>query len=322
MPILESDGDSRSISTASSQSAALPTNVSPKSPTNLNNQSGSAQSSTNTSNEVLASASPPSSTEDKSQPNSQSDGGGKFFWNGIGNKTLFGLPPACTEYMNSQFTVPADSIFKNSFPILTLKPVKLNQPEKSQGPLNTSPLADEVKFAVKVEGGVGYSISNEYGSSMIEDSFTNLAQFDALREVLQVAKSSRTANLGLDGARQLADKFNLNLGDVKKEFQNLEGSFDKYAGDNPFGKAMLNVGTAAIRGLIGGQKIDIPNIWKGSSSSISQTVTISLHCWPVTDEALYNMKIIFPLKILMRLAFPYSEKGKGGGEILYSPIAA
>ena len=105
--------------------------------------------------------------EDRNQPGPTSseesfpEGGGQ----------LFGLPPCGIENLDDPILMSA---FQNSFPILTIRPVKIFRPETMQGATQTEYLAEPYKFAIKTDGGTSYGISNEYGSSMIEETFTNM----------------------------------------------------------------------------------------------------------------------------------------------------
>lgn len=244
--------------------------------------------------------------EDRNQPGPTSseesfpEGGGQ----------LFGLPPCGIENLDDPILMSA---FQNSFPILTIRPVKIFRPETMQGATQTEYLAAPYKFAIKTDGGTTYGISNEYGSSMIEETFTNMAQFESIGQLIQFAKTNRNLGNVMNSLPQsLADKLKITNDELHGMIQNANNA----AGNNDTArsviKTMSEFGTTALRGMFFGQKIDIPNIWKGSSSNISQQVTISLHCFDVNVNSEYERKIIQPLKILLRLAAPYARKVSDG----------
>ena len=68
--------------------------------------------------------------------------------------------------------------------------------------------------------------------------------------------------------------------------------------------SFLNISQTAIKGILHGNKIDIPDVWKSSSGQNQQTFNICLHClYPSIDEE-YHKQIVLPLLILYRLALP------------------
>ena len=72
-------------------------------------------------------------------------------------------------------------------------------------------------------------------------------------------------------------------------------------------QTMKSMGSTLVSAAFKGQKIDIPNIWTGSSGKISQKVTIKLHCLCPGDDRAFINDIALPLAILHRLADPYSK---------------
>lgn len=57
-------------------------------------------------------------------------------------------------------------------------------------------------------------------------------------------------------------------------------------------------------------KIDIPNMWKGSSFTSSYQITIRLYCFSPKDDDHFTRQILAPLGALMMFVAPKSESGK------------
>lgn len=287
------DGNSQSIAPITTIPKGTPSNG------NIGKISSSVQDVANTVKAPI----------DRNQPNASSSAE-TFPGQGSNLKdTIFGLPPCGIENLNDPILMTA---FQNSFPILTIKPIKIFRPKNVNGPTQTEPLGEAYKFAIKTDGGTSYGISNEYGSSMIEESFTNMVQFDSIAQLYQFAKTNRNLReMAGTIPQSIRDKLNI----TKDELNNLSNNARAAASGNTFATKVIDVmhdfGSAALNGMFMGQKIDIPNIWKGSSSNITQQVTIVLHCFDVNVDHEYERKIILPLQILLRLAAPYSTKGDG-----------
>ena len=234
--------------------------------------------------------------------------------------TIFGLPPCGIESLKDPILLGA---FYNSFPILTIRPVKPVRPDKSQGIESAEYLAEPYKFAIRTDGSAGYNITNEYGPSMIEEGFTNMVQLDSISQLLQFIKTNRSMNSIAGNVYDvLQDKFGKKLEITTNELNNIADMAKHAASGNKLAssvaEAMSSFGTAALNGIFKGMKIDIPNIWKGSSSVVSQQATIVLHCFDVNVDSEFQSKIILPLQILLRLASPYSTNSGGseGDEII------
>ena len=61
--------------------------------------------------------------------------------------------------------------------------------------------------------------------------------------------------------------------------------------------------------LAKGQRIDLPNIWQGSSSRLSYSATIRLYNINPYDEKMYKKYIVGPIVALMALTLPRSVDG-------------
>ena len=232
------------------------------------------------------------------------------------DKLIFGLPPIDND------DEVVGTLVKNSFPILKLREVKEVRPEKVSGidPEQSSYKGQAYKFAVTNEGNITYNLTNEYGESFLEEEFLKATTFRGVQEMYQIGKTSRLANSFVKGTQdavnnnnfthQLADTIGNYAADglhmIDEQKQKLQG--------NAISNALLTLGGSAIRSILGGNKIDIPNIWKGSSSPVTQTFNIVLHClYPSIDE-LYHKQIVLPLLILFRLASPKATSSDEGTE--------
>ena len=262
------------------------------------------------------------SKQEDNQPGSSEDKDDKPCQDKNLEEIIWGLPPIL--FGSDRIGTPDmvnEALLKNSFPILTIGEVKLDTPTDTgitKKP-SISTKGKPYKFAVKNENGVTYSISNEYGPSNIEEEFTKIAQLDFVSQLYQLSRSNRLLyNMGkplLDRMQPGIDQSKKFLDDSIKEYvttpvQNAIGDskiFDSLVG------GLSTLGQTAIAGLFKGAKIDIPNIWKGSSGPISYTCNIVLHCMSPDDDTEYEHYILDPLKILFRLASPHAMTEQGEG---------
>ena len=222
-------------------------------------------------------------------------------------ETLFGLPPIA----NNDEVV--GTLVKNSFPILKIREVELEPPQTAQEATKTTPKGEAYKFVVKNEGGMNYSISNEYGPSVIEDDFQK-ASIQIVSEAFQLARSNRLlhhmgkplenmANTARGWANE-AVKTGLNF--MNESAKSTSPEKAKYL--SPLAGGLTTIAQVAAQGLMLGAKIDIPNIWKGSSGPISYNGSIVLHCLYPDIDSEYEKSILMPLRILFRLASPHAVK--------------
>ena len=231
------------------------------------------------------------------------------------DKILFGLPPIDND------DEVVGTLVKNSFPILKIREVKEVRPEKVSGidPEESTYKGQAYKFVITNEGNITYSLSNEYGSSIIEDMFSKYMKMDVVTDLYQVANTSRQFNSlatkGLkEGISNAADKI---ITPLTGMFNNLKAGMQDASKSNETAQhamnGLINIGTTAFNSIIKGNKIDIPDVWKSSSGQSSQTFNIILHClYPSIDE-LYHKQIVLPLLILFRLASPKATSDEEGG---------
>lgn len=252
--------------------------------------------------------------------------------------TIFGLPPIgggdkeddsdMPMAMSDEWTKNAqDTIFKNSFPLLKIKVISLNRPENTSGAgKTTSETTDYYKFAIQNQGSITYNISNTYEASSLESVLTGFTN-NAFNQYWQLGKSSRFFNSTIsafkDTVENMASKaMNMTNDDLKKEAgdavnksaaqikdtaQSISKSMKEFIGED-LTNNMISLGGNIIKSALGGQKIDIPNIWTGSSAPVQQNVSIILHCVNPNNDDLYYKRIILPLKLLFMLSTPYSKQ--------------
>lgn len=231
---------------------------------------------------------------------------------------IWGLPPIL--FSSDRIGTPDlvnEQLLKNSFPILTIGEVSLETPKKSgvtKKPTITTK-GQPYKFAVKNEGGVTYTISNEYGPSQIEEWLQKTVQSEVSSELFQLAKSNRLLNSMF---RPLYEKVQPTLNRLGPAITKDINSVIKLENDevkNTSLRGAINgiasIGEASAKALILGGKIDIPNIWQGSNGPISYSCSIILHCMSPDDDKEYEHYILEPLKILYRLASPHIMNENG-----------
>lgn len=257
---------------------------------------------------------------------------------------IWGLPPVGYSLGNKMphpvtgengLMKEQDSVFMNSFPILTLLPVEVARIEGANGvdPKKTSPLTPlPYKFAIQNKGSVTYSLTNNYGEGMIEEAFNSFA-LKQVSDIYQHYKTSRLLNSTVNsGMSKLKGAMGNAFGDVKAGFGEGIDAYNNALNniqDKDMRNMALNLNKLAGHAwnmIIGGQKIDIPNIWQGSSAPISQQVEIVLHSMYPDNDSDFLLRIVYPLQIIFALSAPYSKSktsneagdgtndGNGGGE--------
>lgn len=244
---------------------------------------------------------------------------------------IMGLP---SVFMPSDNYGPdMQTIFVNSFPILTVTPFSMNASDKNYTQ-NTSAIekGPTYKFALQNDGGVSVTANNDYGPTMIEDMFKDVAEnsFGVLRDMNQMVQNNgqfgsaigstvkNVRNSGLEAWTKIYENFmkamQINPGDSKA------AGFGKSAG-GAAGNILNMFGNA----LIFGNRIDIPNVWKGSTGGSTASVKIDLRAVGVggfdggSGEAAYQNLIVKPITILLALALPLrmTEGDTNGSGVTY-----
>ena len=236
------------------------------------------------------------------------------------SEIIWGLPPIL--FSSDRAGTPDivnEQLLRHSFPILTIGEVELNMPTdtgKTKKP-SINIKGQPYKFAVKNEGGTTYTISNEYGPSNVEEYFQKI-EGQLSNEVFQLARSNRLLN-GMfkpvyDKLKPTVDKA---TGALKQDILGIvNNATDATKNTSLSGvpAGIFSIVEAGAKALFMGGKIDIPNVWKGSSGPISYNGTIILHCMSPDDDKEYKHYITDPLRILYRLASPHimNENGSEG----------
>lgn len=238
-------------------------------------------------------------------------------------------------------------IFEQSFPIMTVKAFKMKKTDKNnvftKGDYEDIP-GGSYKFALVNEGGVSLSVSNNYGASTLEDQFSSIAEntFGILGEMKQFEQNDNLLGaLSAKGLRNLdatvdqatANLYNKATDALKTKAtdstaQQLLKESGKTAADllNMFGRAMFL-----------GNRIDIPDVWKGSNGGLTANVKIDLRARSVGSWGLYDgitqsemdnnseeyeSMIVTPIKILLALSCPLRKtdgETNGGGVTYENP---
>lgn len=252
-----------------------------------------------------------------------------------GNGIIMGLP----FHMTSASSDPMlHNIFINSFPIMRVKPFKIKRSDNSTDFEKESDgdiPGGEYKFAIMNEGGAGFSINNEFGPCVLENQFNevvNNSAFSFLGEMNQMAQSNSIMGPTIAGAYRQATgaaggALEKILANARESLSGL-GNSGIQGGAKDLGNAGINVVDMFGKALINGSRIDIPNIWKGSSGGHTASIKIRLRSrfagsydGSDADEDFRN-QILEPLKILLLLSCPRrmtSGDVNGGGATYQNP---
>lgn len=258
------------------------------------------------------------------------------------SRIIWGLPPvnrlsdeasiiSHPEVVNAAYDAQ-NSIFMNSFPILSITPVEVGKSSENATGVDRYTrdlMAGSYKFAIQNKGSVSYSLSNEYGPSMIEEGFNQVAsKANLITQFHQMMKANR---LGKQMATDLGGAFGSKLQEAYNNIQNDIKGFIGDVGDRNAGQlgrdatqkageinssarnlagGLSSIASSFLDTLLYGQKIDIPNIWTGSSSNISQTFNIVLHSAFPDNDTDFKYRILYPLNIIFALSAPYSYTKK------------
>lgn len=235
---------------------------------------------------------------------------------------ICGLPPIGFEKNIKEPTALADdtlktaqdTVFKNSFPILAIRPVDISRPNNTSNIGSISPLVSGgfYRFAIQNIGSTSYSITNQYGSSAVEGIFNKInEQADIFNQLNQISKTSRVFNQAFNVAKSMPG-----INDANNSIQTMKKELEKLLmpnGSNEVTDIMKSLGKTMLQSTIGGQKIDIPDIWNGSSGGATQSIRIILHCYDTSDDDDYRFTILDPLQVILALSAPYSTSTKNMG---------
>jgi hypothetical protein len=165
-----------------------------------------------------------------------------------------------------------------------------------------------IKLAVVTEGAFSESFDNQLGDSFM----TNMSSMigSGATDVRQILGGSTVSGLlkglGDTGITALGNTMNMSdsdknkiLENVKKQNTVLQSSIDRLSSYMP-GQDINSL----VVGMLTGNKIDFPKLWKASSMTASYSFTVRLYCPNPDDDKLYMNRIVGPLTSLTALALP------------------
>ncbi len=238
---------------------------------------------------------------------------------------VYGLPPS---------TWVSDEMLINSMPVFEIIPGK---PHFDSG-LNLFRIDDATTEYKKILSNHGYAtplpikcafladnfptdtFTNEYGETFLQ-KFTDVAS-KGMSQMIQM-----TGSENLSGAIDKMGNFTTNVGEgfgedsviggilkaggkgaqsVAQSFQNLQKNASAKGGVG----GMLGGGAGLIDKMMGGHRVDFPQVWTNSGFTPSYTATVRLYNPNPGSAESTNKYIIGPLAVLLCLAVPRSDDGK------------
>lgn len=224
------------------------------------------------------------------------------------------------------FLYNVDEMLVNSFPILTIRPLdcenlmgtngNITKDKKTHDDMKRNSrynIVDNVvyKFAVTTTNNINYSHQNNFGQSSTESSglVSSLNGMGKFTSDL-VGIGQNTAGFGNNNLIGELASMGLNLGgDIDEAVRQFiaageEGSKGLGAVGSKMGKTVADIANL-VTSVVGGGRIDFPDVWQDSQTSFQQSFTIelrSLNPDPTSDQYFYD--IILPLYILLTISLP------------------
>jgi hypothetical protein len=232
----------------------------------------------------------------------------------------FGLPPS---------TYVSDSLMLNSMPVMRIIPGKPN----FESGLTLFRVDDDWSTYHKVLDTLGYQLSAEpiklafLADNFPTDTFTNEYGETFLQKFTDVASQGMQQMAQMTGSRTFTEatgKLGAGFSNIGENTEGMLGDIIKGAGTgfSETGKALQNLkanmqsnqflsGAAnTIDKMMGGYRVDFPQIWRNSGFTPSYTATVRLYN-PNPGNALSTSRhIIGPLAVILCLAIPRSDDGK------------
>jgi len=174
---------------------------------------------------------------------------------------------------------------------------------------------DRLRLAFLADNFPTDSFTNEYGESFIQkfsdvasSGMSDIAQFFGAKDVGQVIdesaammKASKSNTMGMAGDFIAGAK--KAGGDMVKNWENMEGA------GGSVGRAMAGMGRLASK-VMAGQRVDFPQVWRGSGFAPSYTMTVRLYNPNPQSEEATNEFIVGPLCAILALALPQTDDGQ------------
>lgn len=231
----------------------------------------------------------------------------------------FGMPPS--SYVS-------DSVIINSMPILRITPCTPN----FESGLTLFSVSEDWKSYKNILGGLGYELekdqiqiafiadnfptdtfTNEYGETFLQ-KFTDVAS-QGMQQLSQMT-GSRTGTQaiqkigggfknigeGMGGIGEILSGVGTGFEETGKALESIKGKMQ--------GNKFLGGTAKLIDKMVGGYRVDFPNIWTNSGFTPSYSVTVRLYNPnPASPEAT-EQYIIGPLAVILCLSIPRSDDGK------------
>jgi hypothetical protein len=209
---------------------------------------------------------------------------------------IMGLPPIGLETDADYFE--SKELLEASFPTLKIIASFCDWDDTTK-PLNVTKLSPEYKFAVIPDSAINYSHTNQYNTSNIESDLSSALRFNTAGEIRQLMKTSSGAlHTNLGQGQEYLDTLMKRVVGVLKE------AAATYGNEMP-ARVMTSLAGDVARGMLAGARIDLPNIWQNSQTTMNWTFTIELRTMATDPNSeLYRKDIIEPLGILLKLALP------------------
>ncbi|MCK9556222.1 hypothetical protein M0R36_10490 [bacterium] len=160
---------------------------------------------------------------------------------------------------------------------------------------------NKLSLYILSEGAISDGVSSSYGPSFMGSAF-NLFSSVMPVELISLSRANPAVQ---DFVQQLG-----NMSEVKGLEQHAKDILgqDLYKSVSNITKSYGGLGSLAAN-LAKGKRIDLPNIWQGSSSRLSYSATIRLYNINPYDYAMYKHRIVNPIIALMALCTPKSADG-------------
>lgn len=229
---------------------------------------------------------------------------------------IIGLPPG---------TYFSDDLMKNSMPTLEILPSIPNL-EEGITLFNLSPAMDKwkqvleahkyeyegdiIKVAFIADNFPADTFSNEYGETFLQKMTDVVSEGTA-----QLTQMTGETNV-VDAMKKMGE-FTSGFGNVGKGVGSMmTGGANKL---NEFVKGLTSSGSGAKQAagqmasmassMLGGSRVDFPQLWKGSSFSPSYSFTVRLYNPNPASDIATKKYIIGPLAALLTLGLPRSQDG-------------
>jgi hypothetical protein len=236
---------------------------------------------------------------------------------------IIGLPPEYDSNPDDAGTVDMNQLIRDTMPILEIEP---SMPELSKGmqgfTMKKSPagtrnfqkeLADFygigmrndslIRVAFQANNPPTETFNNDYGESLVE-GIANVAS-SGIRDISFATGGMKLSGAAAKAAGALETKAEGSSGMSEKVLQGAGDIMNQFSQGAKKAEGISKTAT----GLLMGNRVDFPQVWKNSSFSPNYSVTIKLYNpYPGDERATFKL-ITAPLITLLMFVTPYSEDG-------------